>query len=302
MQIQELEKILPLRFREDFEKRQEFLKNVQEIRIRKGKMIYFLEAESEHCWKISQSDGCISEQDMREMIEYISGYSMYAHEEELKQGFLTLKGGHRIGITGETVLENGKIKTIKNLSSFNIRISHSVQGCANRIMKYADKNLLLISPPRMGKTTLLRDILRQLANTPMENVGIVDERSEIASCYRGIPEHDLGERVDILDGCPKAEGMLMLLRSMSPTVIGVDELGKKDDIEALLRVVNCGVRVIATVHGESRDEVESKTVFQELFQQNIFQYYVIIKSKEIQIENQAGACLERYTRIMSGGN
>lgn len=301
MQIQELTKILPQRFRKSFEKKQEALKNVQEIRVRKGKNIYFLEADKEKCWELPEMDSRISEQDMQEMIEYISGYSMYAHEEELKQGFLTLKGGHRIGITGEMVLENGRIKTMKNLSSFNIRISHSVKGCADRIMKYANRNLLLISPPRMGKTTLLRDILRQLADTPMENVGIVDERSEIASCYRGIPEHNMGERVDILDGCPKAEGMLMLLRSMSPTVIGVDELGRNEDVQALLRVVNCGVRVIATVHGESREEVEQKAVFQELFQQKIFAHYVIIRHKEIRVENQAGECIGRYERIIDGG-
>lgn len=301
MQIQELENILPLRFRKDFEQQERLLEEVQEIRVRKGKKIYFLTADAEYCWELPGEDGCIREPDIREMTEYISGYSMYAHEEELRQGFLTLKGGHRIGITGETVLEHGKIKTIKNLSSFNIRISHSVKGCADRLMQYADGNLLLISPPRMGKTTMLRDILRQLADTPMENVGIVDERSEIASCYRGIPEHDMGERVDILDGCPKAEGMLMLLRSMSPTVIGVDELGKQEDVEALLRVVNCGVRVIATVHGESRAEVESKAVFGELFRQTIFRHFVIIRQGEVIVENQAGDCINRWTRILGGG-
>ncbi len=120
----------------------------------------------------------------------------------------------------------------------------------------------------------------------MENVGIVDERSEIAACYRGRPQNDVGERSDVLDCCPKAQGMLMLLRSMSPTVIGVDELGRKEDIDAVLRTTNCGVKVIATVHGDSLEEVRKKEVFQQLFQDEIFKHYIILEKKKIKIYNQ----------------
>lgn len=228
----------------------------------------------------------ITASDIREMTEFISGYSMYACEDELRQGFLTLKGGHRIGIAGETVIENGQIKTMKNIASFNIRISREVKGCADGLLEYAEGNLLIISPPRAGKTTLLRDLLRQISNCPMENVGIVDERSEIAACYRGRPQNDVGERSDVLDCCPKAQGMLMLLRSMSPTVIGVDELGRKEDIDAVLRTTNCGVKVIATVHGDSLEEVRKKEVFQQLFQDEIFKHYIILEKKKIKIYNQ----------------
>ncbi len=290
-----LDKILPIRFRRELSNWKS-PESVQEIRVRKGKNIYLIGADTEWTIDLPDGNGQVTEEDLREMTEYISGYSMYAHEEELRQGFLTLKGGHRVGITGDTVLEHGKIKTMKNLSSFNIRISHSVEGCGNELLKYAKRNLLLISPPRMGKTTLLRDLLRHIANIPMENVGIVDERSEIASCYRGIPQHDLGQRVDILNGCPKAEGMLMLLRSMSPSVIGVDELGKEEDVNAVLRVVNCGVRVIATVHGENSEEIRQKKMFRDLFEQNIFTYFATITCGEIIVENQSGEIIDRLRR------
>jgi stage III sporulation protein AA len=229
---------------------------------------------------------------MREMTEYIFGYSMYAHEEELRQGYLTLKGGHRVGITGEAVMEQGMVKRIKNISSFNIRISRQIKGAADHIMKYAGKNLLLISPPCMGKTTLLRDILRQLADTPGENVGIVDERSEIAACYRGRPSNDCGERVDVLDGCPKAEGMLMLLRSMSPTVIGVDELGQNEDVEAVLRIVGSGVRIIATVHGDNMQQIQNKRVFAALFENQVFHYSLLLGKHEIKAYDGNGNVLE----------
>ena len=234
--------------------------------------------------------------DIREMTEFISGYSMYACEDELRNGFITLKGGHRVGIAGEVVTENGKIKTMKNISSFNIRISRERKGCADRLVQYADGNLLIISPPRAGKTTLLRDLLRQISRKPMENVGIVDERSEIAACYRGRPENDVGERTDVLDCCPKPEGMLMLLRSMSPTVIGVDELGKKEDIDAVLRVVNCGVRVIATVHGENLEEIRRKEVFRELFREGLFRHYIILEKKQVKVYDRDYCEIDSYLR------
>lgn len=275
-QYNEIIKIMPARLRPELEAYLEAGKDIQEIRVRKGKPVHIIDGRQDKRMKFSQTDSVISSQDMREMTEYVLGYSMYAHEEELRQGFVTLKGGHRVGIAGEVAVEEGSARRIKSISSFNIRVSRQVKGCGDRIMKYADKNMLFISPPRMGKTTLLRDVLRQLANRPMENIGVVDERSEIAACYYGVPENDMGERVDVLDGCPKAEGMMMLLRSMSPTVIGVDELGRKEDVEAVLRVVNCGVRVIATIHGDSLYEIRRKEFLQELFNQNIFESYILL--------------------------
>lgn len=297
----EIMKILPVRVKKELMHREELLREAQEIRVRIGKRIHVITGKEDRELVLNSTADEISLADIREMTEFISGYSMYACEEELKNGFITLKGGHRVGIAGEAVTEGGQVKTMKNISSFNIRISREVRGCADGLLPYAGGSMLLISPPRAGKTTLLRDLLRQIAGNPMENVGIVDERSEIAACYRGKPENDVGERTDVLDCCPKAEGMLMLLRSMSPTVIGVDELGKREDVEAVLRVVNCGVRIIATIHGDSLEEIRKKEVFQELFADRIFDTYVILQEKQILVYDGNYSELERIGRRQEKG-
>ena len=153
-------------------------------------------------------------EDIKSIIQKISNYSLYAYEEDIKQGFITIKGGHRVGLAGECIMENGKIKTIRNISSINIRISREIIGCSNKIMKYIGSNnrvynTIIISPPKCGKTTILRDITRNLSNG-LENINlkgrkvvVVDERSEIGACYLGIPQNDLGIRTDILDNCLK---------------------------------------------------------------------------------------------------
>ena len=202
----------------------------------------------------------VQTEDLKEMLEYISGYSLYAFEEEIRQGFLTIVGGHRVGIAGKTILDGNKIKSLKYISYINLRLSHQIKGCASPILPYIIKNrqichTLIISPPRCGKTTLLRDLIRQVSNgnryMPGVSVGVVDERSEIAGSYQGIPQNDLGIRTDVLDCCPKAEGMMMLIRSMSPEVVAVDELGDYEDIHAIESVIHCGCKLFATVHGSS---------------------------------------------------
>ena len=297
---QEIINIMPVRMKKELIHCQA-LGEAQEIRVRIGRRIHIITEREDYEVVSGTIPDLITAADIREITESISGYSLFACEEELKNGYITLRGGHRIGIAGEVVSEGGKIKTIKNISSFNIRVSHQVRGSADELMPYIDKckYLLLISPPRKGKTTLLRDILRQLSDRPMENVAIVDERSEIASCYRGRPENDVGERTDVLDNCPKAEGMMMLLRSMSPTIIGVDEIGKREDVEAVLRVVNCGVRVIATIHGENPGQIRQKAVFRELFEQKIFDCCILLKSRNYIIYN--AECLETGTVVRKRG-
>ncbi len=226
--------------------------------------------------------------EVRETMEYISNYSLYAFEDEIKQGFITIQGGHRVGIAGKTILDEDKIKNIKHISFVNIRLSHQVKGCANPVMPYiADEkeihHTLIISPPRCGKTTLLRDVIRQLSNgysnKPGVNVGVVDERSEIGACYMGVPQNELGIRTDILDCCPKANGMMMLIRSMSPQIIAVDEVGSREDIEAIEYVINCGCKLIATVHGSSIDDIKSKPILGRLVREKIFERYIILNNR-----------------------
>ena len=236
--------------------------------------------------------------EVRETMEYISNYSLYAFEDEIRQGFITIQGGHRVGIAGKTIIEAERIKNIKHISFINIRLSHQVKGCADKVMPYIINSntifhTLIISPPRCGKTTLLRDVIRQLSNgvstLPGLNVGVVDERSEIGACYMGIPQNELGIRTDILDCCPKVEGMMMLIRSMSPSIIAVDEVGSREDIEAIEYVMNCGCKLIATVHGSSIDDIRNKPILGRMVREKIFERYIILNNK-----NQVGNLEEIY--------
>ena len=231
----------------------------------------------------------VQTEDLKEMLEYISGYSLYAFEEEIRQGFLTIVGGHRVGIAGKTILDGNKIKSLKYISYINLRLSHQIKGCASPILPYIIKNrqichTLIISPPRCGKTTLLRDLSRQVSNgnryMPGVSVGVVDERSEIAGSYQGIPQNDLGIRTDVLDCCPKAEGMMMLIRSMSPEVVAVDELGDYEDIHAIESVIHCGCKLFATVHGSSIEDIKRKPLLQRLMQEKVFERYIVLYKKD----------------------
>lgn len=231
----------------------------------------------------------VDKEEIRETMEYIAGYSLYAFEEELKQGFLTIQGGHRVGVAGRTVLDGEKVKSLKYISFINVRLSHQILGCADRVLPFVETgegvyHTLIISPPRCGKTTLLRDMIRQISNgrggMKGQIVGVVDERSEIGGAYLGIPQNDLGIRTDVLDCCPKAEGMLMLLRSMSPQVIAVDEIGADEDVHAIEYVIHCGCKLLATVHGSSMEDIRRRPLFDRLMKEKIFERYIVLENKD----------------------
>lgn len=267
---------------------------LQEIRLRTEKpllVIYenreFFVSDDSVLLNDSQSAYIVGKNEIKETMEYVSNYSLYAYEEEIKQGFITIQGGHRIGIAGKVILENNNIKSIKYISFINIRLSHEVKGCADDILNYiysgsSINHTLIISPPRCGKTTLLRDIIRQVSNGtrmgPGVSVGVVDERSEIGACYMGVPQNDLGIRTDILDCCPKAKGMLMMIRTMSPVVVAVDEIGSGNDIEAIKYVINCGCKLIATVHGSSIEDICTRPHLNRLIKDNIFERFIVLNN------------------------
>lgn len=226
----------------------------------------------------------VTEGDIRETLEYVSRYSLYAYEEELRQGFITIQGGHRVGLAGKVLVQAGEIRGLKYISFLNVRLAHQVKGCADRVLPYLWKgeqfcHTLLVSPPRMGKTTLLRDIIRQVSDGGVHRprtVGVVDERSELGACCCGIPQNDLGRHTDVLDGCPKASGIRLLLRTMSPEILAVDEVGSQEDLEALSYSLHCGCGILATVHGSSLEDLRRKPVLSRLVEEQIFQRYVIL--------------------------
>ncbi len=303
----ELLKIFSIKLRTVLGKLQIDFNHLQEIRLRMNAPLliiyknkeFFVSDEAKPVSNPSQGI-VVTKNEIRETMEYISNYSLYAFEDEIKQGFITISGGHRIGIAGKIIIEDDSIKGMKHISFINVRLAHQVKGCANPVLPFLINergdgiyHTLIISPPRCGKTTLLRDIIRQLSNGdsnyPGMSIGVVDERSEIGACYMGVPQNDLGIRTDILDCCPKAAGMMMLIRSMSPQIIAIDEVGSKEDLEAIDHVIGCGCKLIATVHGSSIEDIRNKPVLGELMVKRLFERYVILSNV-----NQIGRLEEIY--------
>lgn len=198
--------------------------------------------------------------EISEIFSAICRNSVYAYMNEIKNGFITICGGHRIGLGGECITENGEIISMKAISTINIRLAREVKGCASPIINHIQnngkiKNTILISPPACGKTTMLRDIARLLSYN--NKVTLVDERSELSASYCGTPQFDIGPQTDVLLRAPKNQAMVMALRSLSPDVIITDEIGSSDDIIALKQVLGAGCKIITSIHGYSTDSIKA---------------------------------------------
>ena len=297
------------------------LQQLEEIRIRTNTDTLLISGGREY----SLRDGVeITAEVLEEILNRLLDYSYYAYEEELSRGYITIEGGHRVGICGRVTLENGQVHLIKDVSSLNIRRSREITGASEKILgavlspakapaesvpnagisagcgdekspvtsdllgvcssaadygRMVVRNTLIISPPKCGKTTMLRDLARNLSNAGFR-IGICDERSEIAGCYDGKTSYDLGPRTDVLDGCPKADGILMLIRAMSPDVVMTDEIGKPEDAAAIRSALSAGVKIITTIHRSSFEDA-AKSAVGSLITDHVFETLIFLSAQPV---------------------
>lgn len=274
-----------------------FLAQLEEIRLRQAYPVALRFAQGQYYLALSSGltqdftkGRILAPEELKQIVLLISNSSFYALEEELRRGYITLAGGHRAGLCGRAVLENGVIRTIKEISSLNLRVARYVEGNGKRLLPYLFEgrplrlqHTLIVSPPGAGKTTLLRDLAGVLSGNSGQyayNVGIVDERSEISAMRNGIPQLPLGPRCDVLDACPKAEGMMLMIRSMAPQVLICDEIGRHEDAYAIQEAVNAGIIVIASAHGGSKEEIQQRPVINRLLEEKSFGRIIFLSRRQ----------------------
>ena len=285
--------ILPDRVRRYFETlASEEQNQIEEIRLRVGRpieygaggMLSFIRQAGGRTSRVEEAALFMAEEGVQ-LLTRLSQHSLYTLEEEMRRGYVTIRGGHRVGLAGRVVLEQGKVKLIRDVTSFNIRIAREQKGVADAVLSLLMpggrvRNTLIISPPQCGKTTLLRDLARQLSTGTTRirphKVAVVDERSELAGCVAGIPQKDIGPRTDVLDACPKAEGMMMMIRSMAPDVLITDEIGRPEDAHALEEAIHAGITVLTSAHGRDVKDIMRRPVLSRLLQSGIFERYLVL--------------------------
>jgi len=256
------------------------LDKVTEIRIRVNRPIILRDRENEYIPLKNGKEYVTAKEEIGRIFESICSNSVYAFAEEISNGFITIFGGHRVGIAGKPLYKDGKIYSIKDISGLNFRIAREIKGVADNIIPKIKLNnefvnTLIISPPGLGKTTLLRDLVRQISDMGY-NVSLIDERSEIAGCFLGVPQNDIGVRTDVMDLAKKSDGIKLMVRSMKPDFIATDEIGTDDDAEAIEYALNSGVKILATAHGDKIEDLYKSKKMKELLQFDVFKKIVLL--------------------------
>lgn len=257
------------------------LRHVEEIRLRVGEPLLLREREKEMWIRPS-----LSQEAVEDVLRRACRQSVYACQETLRQGFVTVDGGHRIGISGVGVLQNGVVQNLHHPSSLVLRIAREAIDCADSLVGKISNSTLLIGPPCSGKTTLLRDLVRLLSDRCGQRVSLVDERAEISAALHGVPQLDIGMRTDVLINIPKGEAVMMLLRTMNPQWIAVDEITAPADISALEQASYCGVKLLATAHADSVEDLQRRPLYRMLMEKKIFQTVVLLKTDKSYITQE----------------
>ena len=254
---------------------------LEELRLRRGWPMTALFPEGE-----VETDGPpVAEDDLRQVVENATQASAHTALDRVRQGFVTLRGGHRVGLCGSVVRREGQIVTLRDISSLSVRVARPVEGQAAELLPQLTENgvflsTLILAPPGAGKTTLLRELVRGLSDGdagPPLRLGVADERGEIAALWRGEPQLRVGRHTDVIDGCSKVEGLSILIRGMNPQVAAVDEITDPADVQAVTEAAGCGVALIATAHGAGREDLTRRPVYRALLENKIFRRLAVIR-------------------------
>ncbi len=269
---------LPPRFRSRvMEMNNDVKERAEEFRLRSGQKMTVLLPEGE---LEIDSESPVRHEELNAVLELATGGSVHSAADSIKRGFVTVSGGHRIGLCGTAVVKNEELAYIKDISSVSVRIAKEFKGISQALSECLTKdgrfiNTLIISPPGYGKTTFLRDLIRLLSRE--FRIAVADERGEIAAKYKGVPQFDVGIHTDVMEGVNKAKAMMLMLRAMSPQIIAVDEITAQEDIKAISCAANCGVGLLATAHGDNLQSLYTRPLYRELLKQNVFKYAVVLK-------------------------
>jgi len=271
--LQQVLSVLPEGYRKAVNRLQPDEQNaLTEIRFRQGKRASFILTQQEHPLPM-ENQSVVTPEEIAQIVSSATEYSPYAVENEIAGGFLTLQGGHRIGLCGTAVMEQEDIKTLRDISSLCIRIARPICGVGRELAEHLfrqQESALIIGPPASGKTTLLRDTIRLLSDCYAARVSVVDERWEIAAMRHGFPQLPVGRQTDVLCGCKKEKGIILCLRAMNPQWIAVDEITSEADVKAISTACYCGVKLLATAHASSLEDFCERTVYRKLLNLGFF--------------------------------